>query len=244
MKEEMYEYFNAIEERHWWFRARRQIVLRLIDRYRKQKGTARVLDVGCGTGATLKALAAYGTLTGLDKNAKAVEYSKKRVPEAKVIQGSFPGGVPGKQFDIITILDVLEHLDEDQEALGKLAQHLAAEGITIITVPAYAFLWTGHDDMNEHKRRYTLPELKEKALGAGLTIRKISYYNTFLFFPIAAAKIMRRLLNRRTTAHFGAVPPPAFINAPLQAIFSLEKHFLPHMNFPFGISIIAVASKK
>ena len=240
----MYEYFNAIEERHWWFQARKEIVLRLIDQHYEKGKKLEVLDIGCGTGMTLKALEKYGEVWGLDKNIKAIEYSKKKAPEAQVMQGSFPAQVPAKQFDIITVLDVIEHIEEDGRALQKLAQTLKPNGIAVITAPAYKLHWTGHDDMNEHKRRYTAPELKQKLRDAGLEIKKISYYNTLLFFPIAAAKIMSRVFSPHAKSHFTAAPPPAFLNLPLKAIFAFEKYLLPHINFPFGISIIAVATRK
>lgn len=245
MEQEMYTYFNAIEETHWWFQARKEIIKTLLNKYHKKNPEDHVLDVGCGTGMMAKELAEYGQVWGLDNDPSALEYSRKKAEGARFILGSLPDDMPARQFKLITLLDVLEHIENDTEALQKLEENLEPNGTLLITVPAYRFLWTSHDDINQHKRRYTIGELKEKIEGANLKIEKISYYNTFLFPPIVAAKkIINALYPHRKKSHFGIMSPSPLINAPLKPIFTLEKYFLPHINFPFGISIIAVASKK
>ena len=244
MQEQMYHYFHEVEDRHWWFQGRKEVVLAFIDRYSRSAKERKILDVGCGTGMMLQALKEYGEVWGLDKSVKAIEYSRTRAPGAHLMQGSFPEQIPQGQFDIITFLDVLEHIENDKEALRKLVDILQPNGTLIITVPAYQFLWTSRDDMNEHKRRYTLPELREKILGANLQIKKISYYNTLLFAPIALLKLVSRFLLRSPKSHFGAKQPSAWINFSLRILFSFEKYLLSFMNFPFGISLIVVAKRK
>jgi len=243
MKQEMYHYFNLLEETHWWFLARKEIVLKLIQKFqpgKKEASPLHLLDIGCGTGGMLAGLQSLGTVWGIDSNKKAVDYASSKVPQATVIHGSVPQDMPQQQFDIITLLDVLEHIEDDTATLQRLKQALKPGGIAVITIPAYQFLWTSHDDMNEHKRRYTSGELQEKIEKSGLTIKKISYYNTFLFLPIAAIKIFQRLFSREVKSHFRDTPPPSYLNMPLRIIFSLEKHLLSFLNFPFGVSIIAV----
>ena len=243
MKKHLYDHFYKLETHHWWFQARKDIILRMLSLYRTPSEKKKtLLDIGCGTGMMLQAFGRLGRVTGIDMDKKAVKYSGKRAPEAVVIQGSFPEQMPKRTFDIITALDVLEHIEDDESALKKLATHLKPNGVLLLTVPAYSFLWTSHDDANEHKRRYTAPEIREKAAAAGLRIRKVSYYNTFLFLPIAAVKIASKLL-RSTRSPFDLTPPQAVINTPLQFIFSLERYILPYISFPFGISIILIAQK-
>lgn len=251
MKQEMYEYFNAIEERHWWFRARKDIVLKMIDKYfdspstrAVRSGRAQVLDVGCGTGGMLRHLARYGEVWGLDPNEQALRYSRAKVPEAHLLAGKLPNTLPDKQFDLITCLDVLEHVDEEERAVKKLAETLKPDGLLVLTVPAYQWLWTAHDDINEHKRRYTTKELETTITNAGFSIQKISYYNTLLFVPAALAKLLTRLYPRKNKSHFSEKPPPAILNVPLRIIFSLEQYLLSHINFPFGVSIIVIAKKE
>lgn len=243
MKQEMYHYFNLLEETHWWFLARKEIVLRLIHKFQqreKESSPPHILDIGCGTGGMLTALQSLGTVWGIDSSKKAVDYASSKVPKATITQGSVPQDMPQQQFDIITLLDVLEHIEDDTAALQKIKQSLKPRGIAVITVPALQFLWTSHDDMNEHKRRYSRRELKEKIEKSGLILKKISYYNTLLFLPIAAIKILQRLFPLKKKSHFRDTPPPAFLNIPLRIIFGLEKYLLSSLNFPFGISIIAV----
>ena len=243
MQEQLYDYLHAIEEKHWWFLARKKIILKLIDIYHARNEQDKILDVGCGTGMMLKALLERGNVWGLDTSEKAVRYSAEKAPGARMILGSFPRDLPRDSFDIITVLDVLEHIDEDAKALAALKGVLAPDGIAVITVPAYQWLWTNHDLANEHKRRYTVPELKQKILDAGLTITKISYYNTFLFLPVALSKLVNRSFFPQTQSHFGATPPPQWINRALETIFSFEKRLLPFVNFPFGVSVIAVVRR-
>jgi len=241
----MYDYFNAIEETHWWFQARKEIIKTLLNKYHKKNPGDQILDVGCGTGMMSRELMQYGQVWGLDNDSAALEYSRKKAEGARFILGSLPDDMPARRFKLITLLDVLEHIENDGEALQKLEQSLEGGGTLLITVPAYRFLWSSHDDINQHKRRYTIGELREKIEGANLKIKKISYYNTFLFPAVVAAKkTINTLYSGKKKAHFGMVSPSPLINAPLKPIFTLEKYFLPHINFPFGISIIAVASKK
>lgn len=243
MKEVMYDYFYQIEDKHWWFQSRRKIVTKLIDKYYKTNADTKVLDVGCGTGMMLKYLAKYGEVWGIDKNKKAVEYSKKKTPKAKVLLGSVPEQMPEEKFDLVTALDIIEHIDKDVEALKSVASILKKDGLFVVTVPAYRFLWSAHDKINEHKRRYTLPEIKMKLEQAGFKIKKISYYNTFLFLPILLRISGEKLLYRgKAKFHFEKLPN-RFINGLLKIIFSFERYFLPILNFPFGVSIIAFASK-
>ena len=244
MQAQLYESLHRVEEKHWWFVARREIVLTFIDKYRPKKQYAKILDTGCGTGMILKALTRYGKVWGIDKSAKAVAYSKAKVPEATILCASFPEEAPRESFDIITVLDVLEHIQEDTKAIHKLKELLAPQGILVITVPAFRFLWSAHDDMNEHKRRYTLEELRQKILESDLQVKKISYYNTLLFLPIACSKILNRMVFHSSKAHYSDTPPPFWINLPLRTLFSLEKYLLPFTNFPFGLSLIVVAAKK
>lgn len=245
MQEVMYDYINRLEDRHWWFQARKNVVLSLIERYFNGAGQAKILDIGCGTGMMLNYLLKYGEAWGIDNNLRAVEYARIKCPKASIILGTVPQDLPDDKFDLITALDFIEHIYDDRGILGAMANNLKEKGILAITVPAYQSLWTSHDDLNFHKRRYLAKELKDKIEKSGLAMRKISYYNTFLFPPILAAKIfIRLLLNDKMTPHFGKNPPPRLLNRTLQSIFSSEKTILPYLDFPFGSSIIAIARKK
>lgn len=244
MEDIMYDYSYLMENKHWWFQGRREIILRLIEKYYKTAPDAKVLDIGCGTGMILDQLVKYGNVSGIDCSQKAVDYSKKKAPKANIALGSLPYNLPKEEFDLILSLDVLEHVNEDSEGLRSIAGILKPEGIFVITVPAYHFLWSAHDKINRHKRRYDLPELKSKLEKAGFEIKKISYYNTFLFIPAASAILFKKFFrSQEPKSHFEKIPN-FFLNGILKTIFSLEKHLLSSINFPFGVSLVAVVSKR
>jgi hypothetical protein len=136
---------------------------------------------------------------------------------------------------------VLEHIEDDLGSLHRVAQLLRPGGFLVVTVPAYRFLWSEHDVVNEHKRRYTRTELATKMKQIGFGIRKLSYFNTLLFPPIAAMRLIQRLRDRPGQADEGHVAP--WLNGVLRRVFSLEKQMLRWLSLPFGVSLIAVADK-
>jgi SAM-dependent methyltransferase len=176
MKPEMYEIYNRVEDTHWWFQARRAIVLRLLDAFVEHGKPLRVLDIGCGTGMMLNALRPFGEVVGIDPNDAVVAYSRRKVrPPCRVVKGHLPEALPhGQRFELVTALDVLEHIDDDVASLRAIHEGvLHPQGTFMLTVPAYGLLWSGHDEMNLHKRRYTVRELKRKLLSAGFRTRKM-----------------------------------------------------------------------
>jgi len=245
MEELLCDYLNRLEDKHWWFQGRKKIVLRLLDKYFRKTSGSCVLDIGCGTGMILKSFSCYGETLGMDKDLEAISHARLKNPDAKFVLGSFPEESPQTQFDLITVLDLLEHLERDETALIAAAKILKPGGIIIITVPAFGFLWSQHDDLNQHKRRYRLNELKEKIQNAGLSIQKISYYNTFLFLPIVGKKVFDRFFLRRwrPSPKMGIPELPWLLNIVLEKVFSWERYWLTKMDFPVGVSIVAVAKK-
>ena len=243
MDEAIYKTFFELEDKHWWFISRREIVLELVGRFLKKEDNNEILDIGCGTGIILKYLQQFGMVYGLDSSPIAVKYSNMRVNGA-VKLGSLTDSVPfsENQFDLVMLLDVIEHIDDDEIALRKAYDLLKEKGIIICTVPAYKFLWSGHDDAQQHKRRYIRSELKTKIINAGFEIKKLSYYNTFLLLPIVLIRLIQNLTSKKEPSLNDYIPPEP-LNGLLEFIFSSEKHFLRKMNFPFGVSIVAVAEK-
>jgi len=240
-----YDELNNLEKSHWWFQARKKILTKLTEKYYKYQPEAKVLDIGCGTGAILEQLKGLGKVWGIEKDKLAVDYCRQKMPKANITQGIFPEEVPAEKFDLVTILDVLEHIADDEKALQKASEILKPAGVLIVTVPAYKFIWSSHDQVNQHYRRYTLTELKQKLKKTGLRIKKISYFNTILFLPIVIGKVAKRIFgSSKPTSHLKDGLPPVFLNQILEMIFSLEKDLLPFFNLPFGISIIAIAKKQ
>jgi SAM-dependent methyltransferase len=260
MREVMYTLHDELEATHWWFVARRKIVLGMLapwlaprrpsvrrDGRRaggRPRGRPRILDIGCGAGGTLQALSPHGEVRGLDPSPEIVERARAKAG-CEVRVGSLPRDVsyPPGSFDVVTLLDVLEHIEEDEASLAAVRDLLAPGGVLALTVPAFRFLWSGHDVVNEHRRRYTRAELRRKLEGAGLVVRKLSYYNAFLFPPIAAVRLLRGARDgvRDARPHLGVVPGP--LNALLTRVFAAERHVLRVGAFPFGVSLLAVAER-
>jgi ubiquinone/menaquinone biosynthesis C-methylase UbiE len=243
MKEFLYDDFFQLEKNHWWFIGRRKIVFRLIERYKPTPSI--ILDAGCGTGYTAMQLRQYGKVLAFDSSPAAVEYTKQRGFDS-VKQGSMTAiPYPSEMFDIVTALDVLEHVEDDRSSIVELCRVLRPGGILVITGPAFKFLWSPHDDINLHKRRYTAGEIKEKVESAGLRILKLSYFNSFLFPAIFLARLFRKVFpaaNEEAKSDF-TVFNRGFINTALEKILSVESHLLSHVSFPVGVSLVCVARK-
>ncbi len=241
MNPDIYTRMAEIEGDHWWFRARREIVASLI------KGLhlpprARVLDAGSGTGGNLSMLGGFGEVVGmeLDEGARALAARKTGAP---VLAGRLPDQLPFPEgsFDLITLLDVLEHVEEDQATLEALARTLRPDGHLLLTVPAFPFLWSDHDVVHRHYRRYRLRALVNRVEAAGLRVTYASYYNTFLFPLIAAIRLMEKAAGMKG-GHDLAVPSP-WLNRLLGWIFASERRWLGRVVFPFGVSIVLLARR-
>jgi SAM-dependent methyltransferase len=229
------------EADHWWFAARRQIVARLIaDRIALPAGS-RILEAGCGTGGNLPMLASFGRVQAFepDTAARAIAARKSGL---HIQPGALPDQLPdgAEDFHLIAALDVLEHVEQDMAACRALAQRLVPGGHLLVTVPAYPALWSHHDDLHHHRRRYGKARLREALAAAGLTTRFLSFFNTLLF-PAAVAK---RLLDRATGSggDDDRLPSP-WVNEALRCLFAAERHALSRTPLPFGLSLVAIARR-
>jgi SAM-dependent methyltransferase len=241
MDRQVYDRMRGLEDRHWWFRARRDILSDQIGRLGLPAG-ASVLEVGCGTGGNLGMLGRFGAVTGMepDDQARGFAAEKSGVP---VESGLLPDGLPFKpgQFDLVAALDVIEHVDDDAGSVKALARLLKPGGFMITTVPAYAWMWSHHDELHHHKRRYGLSAYRHLFDEAGLTVRKASYFNTALFAPIALVRLIKLVL-RIKGADEDSMPGPA-INGLFRGLFAGERLWLRGAGFPFGVSILLIAER-
>jgi SAM-dependent methyltransferase len=242
----MYRDFAEVhEDRHWWFRGRRRIVASLLRSVVGVRTDLKLLEIGCGTGGMLPILAAHGRVTGVDPSEDAIRYSQKRHGrDAELLRVDFPAEMPpGGGYDVVALFDVLEHLDDDLQALRRAGSLLAAGGLLVVTVPAHRFLWSPHDVINHHRRRYARRELYSRIREAGLRIERVSYFNMFLFPAVLLARLVRRETDGAPEGEsdFKVVPGP--LNAFLAWLFGSERFLLRLSNLPFGVSLLAVARK-
>lgn len=246
MDPKLYQEHAELEADHWWFVARRMIVSEVLDEFvGASHGRRRILDAGCGTGGMLPMLARYGEVTGVEPEPAAVEQCRARFSDFDVRVGSVPEGVVGSgTYDLVTAFDVIEHIDDDEGALRGLASVLAAGGTLLVTVPALAWLWSDHDVLNGHHRRYDRRGLLAVLEGAGLEVVHASYFNTVLLPVVAAARVAQRVRPSKAevdmTSDF-SMPGPR-MNRLLTRVMGAERRVVARRGLPIGVSLIAVAT--
>lgn len=238
MRPELFVEMAAIQQTHWWFVARREILAAVIGRMGLAP-QASILEIGCGTGANLAMLRQQGKLQAMEYDPVAREMAG-RLGICPVLAGGLPEPVVFEDgsFDLVCLLDVLEHIGDDEAALARAARLLKPGGSILLTVPAYRWLWSAHDTAHEHRRRYTVAMLMRQARQAGLEVRRAGYFNTLLFPLIAGVRLLGKCLLR--PGQSDATLPSPWLNRLLAGIFALERHWVARRGFPFGTSVIAV----
>jgi SAM-dependent methyltransferase len=236
-----HERLARFEEWYWWHRGRQAIVERLVARYAPPG--ARLLDVGCGTGATTLGLRRFGPVVGLDIGSRALEVARARgLAVARASAERLPAR-PGS-FDLVVALDVLEHLEDDVAAAREMLAALRPGGVLVATVPAYPFLWSGHDEALGHRRRYLRHQLAAALERAGFEIEHCSYAMGSILPAAVVVRLWERWLRcgpARPESGYVAVPAP--LNALLAWITAAEGRLLPVARLPFGLSIAAAARR-
>jgi SAM-dependent methyltransferase len=236
-----YDNMAAIDRDHWWFVARRRIIARLIERYRPKPGPLRILEVGAGTGSNLELLQRYGTVDAIEPDDGARAFAEAR-SGLKLKGGYLPDvAIDDGAYDMIVLLDVLEHIPGDVAALAYLKGKLAPGGRILVTVPGAPWMWSAHDVAHHHQRRYTSAQLKRVFTEAGLKPGFSTHFNSLLFPLVAAVRIAGKLTGREGSDD---KMPSAPVNAALKAIFGAERHWVATFSIPFGVSMAMVAEPR
>lgn len=242
-----------VEDRHWWWAGRRAIIDSILAGLyqRQQLPAGPLVDLGCGVGSNLGVLGRYGAALGFDTSPDAVAMAHQRgrnnVFTADLARGiaglprSGAGAVQPGMAAVVVLADVIEHLQDDRAAIMLAGQLLAPGGVLIVTVPAFQFLWGPADELNHHVRRYTRRQLAG-VIESELHIDRISYFNTAMFAPIAAARVLQRLFHTSGEAEVGL--PPAPVNELLRRLFSAEAKLLARADLPVGVSVLCVGRKR
>jgi SAM-dependent methyltransferase len=233
---------TSMDDNHWWYRGRRKIVLGFAERLRLGPGS-RVLDAGCGSGRTLIELARFGSVCGFDLDPATVALARQRsgadVRQADVAHLPWPAAV----FDLVTCLDVVEHLDDDVEALSELLRVTRPGGVLLLTVPAYQSLWSYHDVVNGHRRRYRARALRSAVRAAGWHVEDLTYFNSLLLPPAAIARWARRGTDASAERSDLELTPPG-LNRALALPLHLEAAALGlGVRLPAGLSLLCVCRR-
>jgi len=229
-----------VDEHHWWYRGRRDVIRAALDGVSLPRG-ARVLDAGCGSGRTLDELQRYGEVHGIELDPEAAQAARARGSgEVRIGRLEELPWEPAT-FDLITCLDVVEHTPDDRVTLAELRRVCRPGGWLLVTVPAYQWLWSLHDEANHHYRRYSRRALRAAALAAGWRVERMTSFNSLLLAPAAAV----RLAQRSRRPHNGYTPAirlgPAWLNAVLEQPLRLEARWLAQRRtLPAGLSLLAL----
>ncbi len=240
MDAKLYKLYKEVQETHWWFKVRDNLLKDIAVKYFENKSL--VLDFGCNYGHGVRILNNMGFDTwGLDVSEDAIKYGRAQgIPN--LVLDKDKNFLP-ESFDVVISLDVIEHIEDDKEALEYITSLLKPGGIIVIMVPAFAFLWGVQDEISHHFRRYTIPQLQNLAKQAGdFEIVKKSYFNTFLFLPIAGLRLISLFLKIKSRDSDLNINNK-FIGRVFYWIFDLERRLLRYINFPFGVSALLILRK-
>jgi SAM-dependent methyltransferase len=241
MERIIYDRMAEHDTRHWWYRARRKVLSALIKRYAAVPAKAQILEIGCGTGHNLGMLGAFGSVDAIEVDAEARSLASQRLGR-DVRNAPLPelSGIAEASYDLIALLDVLEHIEDDHAALVSIGKRLKENGRVLLTVPAHPWMWSGHDVANHHHRRYTRAAFRAVIEGAGFRIERLSAFNSLLFPLAVAQRGISKLVGKEGSDD---ALPPAPINAVFEAIFGLEAHLVGKVPMPPGLSFVAIASR-
>ena len=242
MQQHTYEIMNRVEDSHWWYVGRRAILESFLDGIIKKSKieNPRILDVGCGTGGNLEMLANFGAAEGVDISDDALEFcQQKGLTVHKGLAEKLP--FEDESFDVVSALDVIEHLDNDIAGLKEMNRVLKKGGRTLIFVPAFMWLWGVQDDVSNHRIRYTKKQIVERLQKSGFEVERATYANWTFFAPILAGRTLMKITGIKPESENNV--NISALNGVFGKLFGAERFWLKNFDFPFGVSIVIVAKK-
>ncbi len=239
MESYLYEDLYLLERSHFWHISKRRTCLEFIKRY-LNKDNPKILDFGCGTGENVLAFSRIGQSFGIDSSKQAIDFCRKK--GLKNVYQITDENIPLKEkFDLVSMLDVLEHID-DKKALINVSKVLSEEGRILIAVPAFSWLWSRWDEVLHHKRRYTKASLTRLLEKNGFRVEKSSYMFSFLIVPALVVRAVKSMLpSGEYSSDFKLSSP--LVNQIMLKVSDIERWFILNTGVPFGSSIICIAKK-
>jgi SAM-dependent methyltransferase len=231
---------HQAEDRHWWYRGRRTVLDGVIAEL-GLPANARILDAGCGSGRFMVELSRRGTVTGVELSDTSVTLARQRAVGEVVAGSVLEMPFADDSFDLAVSLDVIEHLEDDLAALRELRRAIAPGGALLVTVPAYQWLWSGHDEINHHHRRYTRRSLQQVAEQAGWKQTRTTYFNSLLLPVAILLRVLDRFSSKTTESSLDLWIPPEPVNWLLERPLALEAALIARGGrIPAGLSLLAV----
>lgn len=232
--------FNE-EEKHWWHRAKRKTVVDIIKKHLNPNKIKKIIDIGCGTGKNIDSLKQFGDVWGMDSSLEAIKYCKKRGLHNVILGNGEKTKLSSNKFDLVTLLDVLEHTD-DKKMLEEMYRILKPHGYILTTVPALPWMWSEWDNVLHHKRRYTKHSLLNILVENGFNIITISYMNSFLLLPAFLIRFIKSKSHKKDYGSDFSLSNGLF-NSVLEKVSSFERYLVKQELVPIGLSLVVLAQK-
>lgn len=243
MNSDEYKKMYELEDRYWWFIGRRKLVRWLVQEHNPRGKESRIFDLGCGTGLNVSTFLEDYKTFGSDLSLQALSFCRERDLNGLFSCSADSIALRDESVHVVTALDVLEHVRDDLSALKEINRILTPGGKLIVTVPAYGFLWSEHDEALHHYRRYVARELRAKLVAANFEIERSTYFITALFFPILFFRLWQGLRRTSIEASVSYRLPPSWVNRMLVWSLDVERCLLNQVNLPFGVSLVVVGRK-
>jgi ubiquinone/menaquinone biosynthesis C-methylase UbiE len=243
MDKNYYNEYYYLERENWWFKVRADIIMEALRRSVPTGGKLHVLNVGAATGHTSKLLEEFGEVTSIEYDKDCFEFTKERLNINIVNASATELPFSDNEFDLVCCFDVIEHIEEDGLAVQEMARVCKKEGQLYITVPAFMELWSAHDEVNHHHRRYVTSGLSQLFAQLGGQIIYKTYFSAFLFLPLYVFRNLTRIFKldwfrKGSGSDFTIISKQGVMDKILYQIFNLERFWLKKFTFPFGSSIL------
>jgi SAM-dependent methyltransferase len=246
MEREQQQRYYELGKSYWWLSGKYRVVEDVVRRALPPAGSRpRLLDLGCGPGNMLDLLTRHGDVYGADYSVDALRFCRER-EQRRLFRADFHGlPVKSECFDLVTCIDVIEHLRDDQRALAEIGRVLRPSGLLVLTVPAFQSLWGDHDELYGHYRRYRAGPLRQRLEQAGLRVLKATYFEPLFFAPLWLYRKLKRLLppSGSLEKRDDFVAFPRALNSALTQLIAAERFAIRHMSLPFGVTLLALARK-
>ncbi len=249
MEKQYYKEYYKLEREHWWFKARLNILEFILQKKIPKNEPLKILNGGAATGATSIMLKKYGEVQSLEYDKDCAAFLADILKEEISCESLTDLPFSEKTYDLVCAFDVIEHIEDDNKAVSEIHRVLNDDGYVFFSVPTFQILWSEHDEINHHFRRYRLNELEELLKANGFELVYGSYFNFILFFPILLVRVLSKMLPKKKTdkstgSDFEKFSSNDFLNRMLYKVFSMELTFLKwNIKLPLGVSAMIIGKK-